>query len=172
MWATVHADGLQHPPHDHPQSLASGTVYLATPAASGRLVLLGARVPPLLFCLSSSHFLRRTPSTVKSTDADLGKSTDADLARASAAPRRAADPRRDVPSAWSTDDTLEDAGRGGDADAFGTRVALRPTPGLLVLFPPWLRHSVEPTTSRADDSARVAFSFNVGGSWAQLARFA
>ena len=32
MWTAVHTDGVNHPAHDHPQSLASGTFYVATPA--------------------------------------------------------------------------------------------------------------------------------------------
>lgn len=123
IWVTVHADGVRHPAHDHPQSLASGTFYVSTPPGSGRLVLL--------------------------------------------------DPRRDVPQAWAADDTFDPSdpksGRHADAGAFSTHVALQPRPGLLVLFPPWLRHYVEPTPAPVD-APRVAFSFNVGGSWAQFAR--
>ena len=43
-------------------------------------------------------------------------------------------------------------------------VRVVPETGTIVLFPPWLRHQVEPTLGNGD-SPRVAFSFNLMGNW-------
>ena len=115
FWPTVQRRGTSHPAHDHPASLASGTIYLLAPPDSGRILFL--------------------------------------------------DPRRDVPSAWSEGDTKTEPER--DAAAFEARVSVRPEPGMLLLFPPWLRHAVEPSDN---SEPRVALSFNAVGSWAPLGR--
>lgn len=44
----------------------------------------------------------------------------------------------------------------------GDCLPLTPKPGLLVLFPPWLRHSVAPSST---DEPRISVAFNVQGSW-------
>ena len=46
---------------------------------------------------------------------------------------------------------------------FDAEVAVPPRPGTLVLFPPWIKHYVEPTA--ADGARRVALSFNLDGRW-------
>ena len=58
----------------------------------------------------------------------------------------------------------------GRLPPFGQRLVVRPTPGLLVLFPPWLVHFVTATcagtatTGGGDDAGpRIAISFNVVG---------
>ena len=62
----------------------------------------------------------------------------------------------------------ESLGRGGkaDASAFDRGLALRPSPGLMAIFPPWAGHLVERTRG---EEPRVSLSFNVRGAWQTLA---
>ena len=49
----------------------------------------------------------------------------------------------------------------------GMNIAVKPVPGMVVLFPPWVGHEVEPTSSGEE---RVAISFNLRGKWKYTAR--
>ena len=65
------------------------------------------------------------------------------------------DPRRAISDTSST------------ARVEGTNIAVKPVPGMVVLFPPWVGHEVEPTMSGEE---RVAISFNLRGKWKYTAR--
>ena len=69
------------------------------------------------------------------------------------------DPRTEC-FATSVGATDDDDGGGRDFSAHD--VVITPRAGDLVLFPPWLRHSVDPTPG---DEERVTLSFNVHGTW-------
>ena len=75
----------------------------------------------------------------------------------------------------------------GPRPPFTNRMMVRPRPGLLVLFPPWLTHSVAPTCSKREagggsgsgsggggggdggETLRVSLSFNLPGKWGATA---
>ena len=74
-------------------------------------------------------------------------------------------PEEDAGGAFVADDPR------GPRPPFDNRIRHRPRPGELLLFPPWVRHSVEPagacgggaaSSSSSTSKARVAISFNLG----------
>ena len=50
----------------------------------------------------------------------------------------------------------------GSVRVQNNNIAVKPVPGMVVLFPPWLQHEVEPTHSGEE---RIAISFNLRGDW-------
>ena len=76
-----------------------------------------------------------------------------------------------VPPAGAGDLILEDPR--GRLPPFGQRLVVRPRPGLLVLFPPWMVHMVSATCDTAPGGGagtpRIAISFNVVGDWSATA---
>lgn len=49
-------------------------------------------------------------------------------------------------------------------DIFGTDFEFYPIEGMLVMFPAWLEHYVEPATEMADNATRVSFPINIEAS--------
>eukprot|EP00656_Telonema_subtile_P020341 TRINITY_DN21470_c0_g1_i2.p1 TRINITY_DN21470_c0_g1~~TRINITY_DN21470_c0_g1_i2.p1 ORF type:complete len:136 (-),score=15.54 TRINITY_DN21470_c0_g1_i2:156-563(-) len=57
----------------------------------------------------------------------------------------------------------------GPRPPFDQRVIHRATSGEVILFPPWLQHSVSASCGGTEQEPRIALSFNVLGDWAQTA---
>eukprot|EP00933_Yihiella_yeosuensis_P025257 TRINITY_DN19610_c0_g1_i3.p1 TRINITY_DN19610_c0_g1~~TRINITY_DN19610_c0_g1_i3.p1 ORF type:complete len:502 (-),score=74.77 TRINITY_DN19610_c0_g1_i3:149-1618(-) len=170
VWAGVHGRGSRHGTHDHKLNAVSGVYYLQVPENSARLVFSDPRGISSFGDHDSADELDREADSFAHTAAEIAKEyaqtanlplgfyQDVILPNCSNAAREAF--RSFTPKRF---DDLSPPPL--PSPPFHRPYAVDVKAGKMVVFPSWMMHEVEMNEKIADGSLRIAFSFNLKGSW-------